>query len=165
MSQCYDEKSQSIEDNGTWELYDSLKDTPVPTHVVLIFKRDTPGHIDRFKARIFAELITRSITSTTWKQMLQWFNSHYSELFCMVICLGMIIAQIEVNTAFLNGLLEKDVWIMSPRGIPGIPSRLYKLNKSLYGLKQSHWPCHKKLCAFVLNMGVSELYSAPYVFK
>lgn len=38
-------------------------------------------------------------------------------------------------SAFLNGELERNIWVKSPRGVPGTPSRTLKLRKAMYGLK------------------------------
>lgn len=54
---------------------------------------------------------------------------------------------------------------MSPRNIPGRPSRLYKLKKALNGLKQAHLAWHKRLCADLLQLNFHELSSASCVFR
>lgn len=83
----------------------------------------------------------------------------------LVLCMNMSVAQLDVKTAFLNGELEEDVWIMSPRGIPGRESHCYKLLKALYGLKQAHLAWHKKLCGDIEKLGFKELPSAPCAFR
>ena len=54
---------------------------------------------------------------------------------------------------------------MSPRGIPGIKSKCYRLNKALYGLKQAHLAWHTRLCCDLQQLGYEELPSAPCVFR
>ena len=51
----------------------------------------------------------------------------------------MIIHQMDVETAFLNGTLEEDIYMYQPAGYiqPGKEKTVCKLKKSLYGLKQS----------------------------
>lgn len=51
----------------------------------------------------------------------------------------------DIKTAFVNGILKEDIWVTSPLEIPGMPTRIYKLNKALYGLKQAHLVWHKKI--------------------
>ena len=45
--------------------------------------------------------------------------------------------QMDVKNAFLNGYLNKEVYIEQPKGFvaPTHPDYIYKLNKALYGLK------------------------------
>lgn len=45
----------------------------------------------------------------------------------------------DVKTAFLNGSIEHDIYMTQPKGfiVPDHPEYVCKLNKSIYGLKQS----------------------------
>ena len=47
--------------------------------------------------------------------------------------------QMEVKSAFLNGILYEKAYVEQPNGFvdPHFPNRVYKLNKTLYGLKQA----------------------------
>lgn len=44
----------------------------------------------------------------------------------------------DVNSAFLNGYLSKEVFVAQTKGFidPVNPQHVYKLHKTLYGLKQ-----------------------------
>nr|GEV43820.1 retrovirus-related Pol polyprotein from transposon TNT 1-94 [Tanacetum cinerariifolium] len=52
---------------------------------------------------------------------------------------NMMIFQMVVKTAFLNGEIKEDVYVSQPEGFvdQDNPSHLYKLKKALYGLKQA----------------------------
>ncbi|GKG44387.1 retrovirus-related pol polyprotein from transposon TNT 1-94, partial [Tanacetum coccineum] len=49
------------------------------------------------------------------------------------------IYQMDVKTAFLNGLLKEEVYVAQPEGFvdPDHPEKVYLLRKALYGLKQA----------------------------
>nr|GFC92863.1 retrovirus-related Pol polyprotein from transposon TNT 1-94 [Tanacetum cinerariifolium] len=52
---------------------------------------------------------------------------------------NMVVYQMDVKTAFLNGNLREDVYVSQPDGFvdPDNPNNVYKLKKALYGLKQA----------------------------
>jgi hypothetical protein len=96
--------------------------------------------IERYKARLVA------------KSFHQQPEINFEETFslvikptmvCTVLSLaissGWAICQIDVNNAFLHGLLSKEVYRTQPPEFihPQYPQHLYKLQKTLHGLKQS----------------------------
>ncbi|GJV90747.1 retrovirus-related pol polyprotein from transposon TNT 1-94 [Tanacetum coccineum] len=53
--------------------------------------------------------------------------------------MNMVVYQMDVKTAFLNGNLREEVYVSQPDGFvdPDNPNHVYKLKKVLYGLKQA----------------------------
>jgi hypothetical protein len=47
--------------------------------------------------------------------------------------------QMDVKCAFLNGVIQEEVFVRQPLGFENTkyPNRVYKLSKALYGLKQA----------------------------
>ena len=47
--------------------------------------------------------------------------------------------QMDVNTAFLNGFLEEELYMMQPEGFidPKGANKVFKLQRSIYGLVQA----------------------------
>lgn len=115
---------------------------PIPSRLVLTIKRDSTGNIEKYKARLVA------------KGFKQRAGVDYDEIFAptadrvtlrMLLALAaandMVVDQIDVRTAFLNGDLEEDVYIKLPNELGG---GVRKLHKALYGLKQAARAWHDK---------------------
>ncbi|GKB41037.1 retrovirus-related pol polyprotein from transposon TNT 1-94 [Tanacetum coccineum] len=51
--------------------------------------------------------------------------------------MNMIVYNMDVKTAFLNGILCEEVYVSQPKGFvdPDNPNHVYRLKKALYGLK------------------------------
>jgi len=63
--------------------------------------------------------------------------------------------QMDVNSAFLNGYLNEEVYVEKPKGFvdPTFPNQVYRLKKALYGLKQSPRAWYERLTLFFVNQG------------
>ncbi|GJV01180.1 retrovirus-related pol polyprotein from transposon TNT 1-94 [Tanacetum coccineum] len=57
--------------------------------------------------------------------------------------MNMIVYQMDIKTAFLNGILREEFYVSQPDGFvdQDNPNHVYKLKKSLYGLKQAPRAC------------------------
>ena len=139
--QAMETEMKSLKSNDVWEL------VPLPTGKktvgskwVFKVKSGADGSVERYKARLVAQGFT------------QRYGSDYDETFCPVVrqeSLRVLIAlsvqyglklhQVDVTTAFLNGNLEEEVYMAQPNGFVkrGEEHLVCKLNKSIYGLKQS----------------------------
>ena len=137
MSAEYD----ALVQNGTWELV-----PPAPSQNIVgckwIFriKRNSDGTIDRYKARLVAkgfhqrpgvdyiETFSPVVKPTTVRVVLS-----------LVVSRGWPLRQLDVNNAFLQGHLSKNVFMQQPQGFvdQDRPSYVCKLQKEIYGLKQA----------------------------
>ncbi|GKG15553.1 retrotransposon protein, putative, ty1-copia subclass, partial [Tanacetum coccineum] len=54
--------------------------------------------------------------------------------------------QMDVKTIFLNGYLDEDIYMVQPEGFvdPNHPRKVYKLQRSIYGLKQASRSWNKR---------------------
>ncbi|CAI6007470.1 unnamed protein product [Closterium sp. NIES-65] len=66
---------------------------------------------------------------------------------------GKFIIQMDISTAFLNGILEEEVFMMQPPGYEDGTARVCKLKKSIYGSKQAPRCWYQKLAAVLEEMG------------
>nr|GEX27972.1 zinc finger, CCHC-type [Tanacetum cinerariifolium] len=76
-------------------------------------------------------------------------------LFALAAIHNLVIHQMDVKTAFLNGDLDEEVYMKQPEGfvMPGNEHKVCKLVKSLYGLKQAPKQWHEKFDEVVLSSG------------
>jgi len=68
---------------------------------------------------------------------------------------NLFIHEMDVKTAFLNGGIEKEIYMLQPEGciVPGQKIKVCKLLKSLYGLKQALKQWYEKFNRVVLSDG------------
>jgi len=135
-----DSEYESLIRNETWKLVEPPVDREViGCKWVFKVKYDNDGKIDRFKGRLVA------------KGYAQQYGIDYDETFSPVVKFSsvrtliafavqndMLLHQMDVVTAFLNGLLEEEILMHQPEGYTkgGSEHLVCKLEKSLYGLKQ-----------------------------
>ena len=152
-----DDELKALEETNTW----NIVHLPPGKHVVgcrwvYRFKFNPDGSIERPKSRVVAQGFT------------QHFGVDYKETFAPVAKMstvkvllsvaanhGWSLSQMDVKNAFLHGELEEEVYMKIPPGHPlcGDPSRVCKLNKSIYGLKQSPRAWHAKLSSTLEDLG------------
>jgi len=63
--------------------------------------------------------------------------------------------QMDVKSAFLNGLISEEVYVEQPPGFESheFPNHVFKLTKALYGLKQAPRAWYERLSGFLLEKG------------
>jgi len=74
--------------------------------------------------------------------------------------------QFDVKSAFLNGELNEEVFVMQPEGfvISGEENKVYKLKKALYGLKQAPRAWYKKIDDFFAESGFERSANEPTLY-
>ncbi|GKA20622.1 retrovirus-related pol polyprotein from transposon TNT 1-94 [Tanacetum coccineum] len=80
--------------------------------------------------------------------------------------MNMVVYQIDVKTAFLNGILREEVYVSQPDGFvdPNNPNHVYKLKKALYGLKQAPRAWYDMLSSFLISQDFSKGSVDPTLF-
>ncbi|GJS44398.1 putative ribonuclease H-like domain-containing protein [Tanacetum coccineum] len=121
-----------------------------------IKKKDERGIVVRNKARLVA----------------QWYKQEegidYDEVFAPVARVEAIkiflafasfmnfpVYQMVVKSAFLYGTIEEEVYVCQPSGFvdPEFPKKVYKVEKSLYGLHQAPRAWYETLFTYLLDNG------------
>lgn len=140
--QAVKEELEAHQKNNTW-IIQQRKDDQKLIDSKWVFKiiRDTKGEICRHKTRLCA----RGFQQQPGLDYKETFSPvvRYDSLRVMLALTAaknLELAQFDVQTAFLHGKLEEEIWMKIPEGLDvrGEKANLAcKLEKSLYGLKQS----------------------------
>nr|GEU40679.1 hypothetical protein [Tanacetum cinerariifolium] len=79
---------------------------------------------------------------------------------------NMVVYQMDVETAFLNGNLREEVYVSQPDRFvdPDNPNHVYKLKKSLYELKQAPRAWYDMLSSFLISQDFSKGPVDPTLF-
>jgi hypothetical protein len=138
----------SILSNGTWELVDRPYDCkPVGCKWVFKKKLRLDGTIDKCKARLVAKGYTQKEGEDlfdTYSPVARLTTIHV--LLSLAGSHGLLVHQIDVKTALLNGELEEEIYMTQLGGfvVKGQEDKVCKLMKSLYDLKQAPKQWHEK---------------------
>ena len=143
----------------TWKLVDAPDNANiVGSKWVFRAKKDAAGHVVRYKARLVAQGFS------------QVPGVDYFDTFAPVARLASIravlaiaavedleIHQIDIKGAYLNGILtsEENIYMRQPPGYssPENPNKVCRLQKTLYGLKQSGRRWYQRLVEIMTKLG------------
>jgi len=119
------------------------------------------------KARLVATSFTRTYGvdyNETFAPVTKFTSIHC--ILALVALEDMEIHQMDVKTAFLNGELEKEIYMEQLQGFVHQEGEhlVCKLHKSLYGLKQSPRAWNQKLDAFFKNIEFMKSEADPSVY-
>ncbi|GKF20281.1 retrovirus-related pol polyprotein from transposon TNT 1-94, partial [Tanacetum coccineum] len=80
--------------------------------------------------------------------------------------MNMIVYQMDVKTAFLNGIMREEVYVSQPDGFvdQDNPNHVYKLKKAFYGLKQAPRAWYDLFSKFLLFQEFSKGIVDPALF-
>ena len=69
--------------------------------------------------------------------------------------MGRRVHQIDVKTAFLNEVIEEEVYIEHPEGfdLENKEMHVYRLHRALYGLKQAPRAWYSRIESYLQEMG------------
>ena len=154
---------RALEANYTW----TVMSLPSSKHIVgcrWVYKitRKADGTLERYKARLIAEAYTQQhgigfldtfspiVKLTTIKLLL-----------VVAVVHGWFMIQLDINNAFLHGGLSEEVYMDLPLGYhherESLPSNpVFRLHKSLYGLKQASRQWYAKFSQFLLSTGFKQ---------
>ncbi|KAK2411518.1 putative mitochondrial protein [Trifolium repens] len=152
-----EEELNQFKRNDVWDL------VPKPKHKNIIGtkwvyrnKLNEQGEVTRNKARLVAQGYSQQegidFTETyapvarleAIRLLLSYAVNHDITLY-----------QMDVKSAFLNGVISEEVYVKQPPGFEDLtnPDHVFRLKKSLYGLKQAPRAWYERLSTFLVDNG------------
>jgi hypothetical protein len=135
------EEYQALMTNETWSVVPCPPDrVPIKCKWIFKFKPAANGQASRYRARLVAcgysqrpgidydETYAAVVTHDTLRTLMSIVAAEDLEMF-----------QMDVQSAFLHGVLKEEIYMAQPEGlaIPGREHEACRLRKSIYGLKQA----------------------------
>jgi len=157
-----------IEKNCTWELVDRPPNKNV-IGVKWIFrtKLNADNTINKYKARLVV------------KGYAQIYGVDYSDTFALVARMDTIrflfavaahrnwkVFQLDVKSAFLNGILQEEIYVEQPTGFvtQGKEDKVCLLKKALYGLKQAPRAWYGRIDDYLIGSGFQKSLSEATLY-
>lgn len=156
---------KSLLENDTFDVVDETDNMKIiSTKWVFDVKYTPEGKVDRFKARCVARGFEQregidydsTFAATAGATTIRTYIT-----VCKVF--GMQIHQLDVKTAFLYGKLDRDLFVKPPPPFD-TPGKVWKLKKSLYGLKQASFHWAEELTSILKDIGFTATKTDPCVF-
>lgn len=155
------EEYYSLQDMKTWKLV-NLPENRKPLTCKWVLREKADG-------RVKARLVSRDFD--------QKHGIDYNETFAPVARHASIrlllsyaarkrmnIRTFDVNTAFLNGELSEEIYMLQPQGFDDKSGRVCLLKRSLYGLKQASKDWNRKFTKSIEKLGLIDTDDDPCIF-
>jgi histone deacetylase 1/2 len=136
-----EQEFEALIQNQTWRLVPPVSGANViGCKWVFKVKRHSNGAIERYKARLVAKGFKHRYLlnyEDTFSPVVK--PTTVRLLLTLAVTRGWSMHQLDVHNAFLNGVLEEEVFMRQPLGFEDswYPDHLSPLEKSFYGLKQA----------------------------
>jgi len=123
------------------------------------------GGIERYKARLVVQGC-RQKEGIDYNEIFAPVSNYttFRALLAIVAIQDLELHAVDFSNAFLNGVLEEEVWVLPPPGTANPPSKALHLMKTLYGLKQAPRAWNAALDATLTNMGLHASPADPSLY-
>src|SRR5438270_549399 len=151
------EEMESMWTNQVWDLVDlPTGRKAIGNKWVLKIKRNSNGSIERYKARLVAKGYTQREGidyEETFSRVVRFASLR--AILAIVAKLDLELVQMDIKTAFLHGELDEEIFMDQPEGFrsEGQESKVCRLKRSIYGLKQSSRQWYLRFHRAVLTYG------------
>nr|GEW72724.1 integrase, catalytic region, zinc finger, CCHC-type, peptidase aspartic, catalytic [Tanacetum cinerariifolium] len=131
-------------------------------------------YYDAFLTSVKPKTYKDALTQSCWIEAMQeelnefeWIKIRgYKDFLAYTSHKKMVVYQMDVKTAFLNGNLREEVYVSQPDGFvdQDNPNHVYKLKKAMYGLKQAPRAWYNKLSSFLISQDFYKGLVDPTLF-
>jgi hypothetical protein len=158
----------SLIENEVWDLVERPKDRKtIGSKWVFKEKVGADGSVERYKARLVAQGYSQQYGldyDETFSPVVR--GESVRTVIAMAAKNNLVLHQMDVTTAFLNGTLKEEVYMKQPEGFvtKGKEHLVCKLKKSIYGLKQSPRCWNAALDGHLRKIGFIQSTSDPCIY-
>jgi hypothetical protein len=162
------EEYNSIMTNDVWEIVPRPEGKSVVTSRWLYkLKHAIDASIEKYKARFVARRFSQ-VEEVDYDETFAPVARYTSIRAVISIAteMGWKIHQMDVKTAFLNGLIQEEVYIEQPLGfdVHERESHACRLKKALYGLKQTPTAWYSRIDAYLQQLGFEKSEADPSLY-
>jgi hypothetical protein len=161
------EEMASLTQHQTWDM------VPIPEGCNVVknkwifsIKKGIDTEI-RYKARLVACGYSQ-VEGIDYKEIFSPVVKSESIRILLAVAAGrdMNVHHMDVKTAFLYGTLKEEIYMAQPKGMTSVesPDWVCKLNKGLYGLKQSPRVWYEEITNTLISMNFKALVADPCIF-
>ena len=159
------EEMKSMKDNDVWDLVPLLEGAkPIGCKWIFKTKKDSKGgNVERYKARLVAKGFTQK-EGIDYKETFSpvSLKDSFRIIMALVTHFNLELHQMDVKTAFLNGDIDKTIYMVQPENfVSGDAKQMVcKLKKYIYGLKQAsrqwYYKFHQVVILFSFEMNLAD---------
>lgn len=154
--------------NNAWELVEKPPNANIVKNKwVFKIKRDQNGDIAQYRARLVAKGFTQRYGvdyCETFSPVIRFANLRL--LLAVTAELNLEADHLDVETAFLNGDIDEEIYMAQPEGFvkPGCENKVCLLRKAIYGLKQSSRLWYEKAHTVLCKLNFQQSKIEPCIF-
>jgi hypothetical protein len=151
---------QSIINNDVWEIVPRPKSKDVVSSKWLFkIKHVVDGSIEKYK-EIFVARVFSQKEGIDYEETFDPVAKYTSikTIIALAAKMKWKLHQMDVKTTFLNGVIEEEVYIEKPQGfeVEDRKTRVCKLKKALYRLKQAPKAWYGRIDSFLTSLGFTK---------
>ena len=162
------EEYNSILKNDVWDIVPRPKNKSIVSSKWLFkIKHAADGSIDKYKARFVARGFSQK-EGIDYEETFAPVARYTSVRTILAIATskGWKIHQMDIKTAFFNGVIEEEVYLEQPEGfeVHNKQTHVCKLKKALYGLKQAPRAWYEWIDQHLTKLDFSKNIASPNLY-